>query len=110
MGGRPDPRDPRMMRRGLVPDDDEEEEEKSSLTAGKAILIVVLMFVLGAGGAYGYFKLSTPKVSSDGPAPAGSATPASTTTPGASPTATPHTLAPGAPSRYAVYVLPAPML
>jgi hypothetical protein len=109
MGGRPDPRDPRMMRRGLIPDEDEEDEE-SSLTAGKAILIVVLMFVLGAGGAYGYFKLSTPKVNIDSPAPASSATPASTTTPSASPTATPHALAPGAPSRYAVYVLPAPTL
>jgi hypothetical protein len=110
-GGQHGLRDPRMMRRGLVPDEDEEEEE-SSLTAGKALLIVVLMFVLGAGGAYGYFKFSTPKVSSDSPTPASTTTPSAspTASPHASPTATPRALAPDAPSRYAVYILPAPML
>ncbi|HST89874.1 MAG TPA: hypothetical protein VLJ14_15990 [Ktedonobacterales bacterium] len=96
-------RDPRALRRGLVPDDvedEEEDDEDSGSPFGKAILIIFVAFLLGIGGAYGYFRVSTPV-----PTPqAGAATPASSpttsptpkTTPTAAPTsaATPTTLTP----------------
>jgi hypothetical protein len=88
-------RDVSALRRGLVRDDDE-LPEKSNFGAGQALLIIVLMFLVGAGAAYGYFRLSTPTVHGD--VPASTTTPASTASPSgtASPstTASPHALAP----------------
>ncbi len=76
MPGR-DPRDPRA--RGY---EEEGEEEQSGLGAGKSMGIIALCFVLGAGLAFGFFKISAPKVSTDPGTP-------STTAPAASPTASP---------------------
>jgi hypothetical protein len=88
-------RDVGALRRGLVRDEDE-QPETSSFGAGKALMIIVLMFVVGAGAAYGYFRASTPTVHGD--VPTSTTTPASTASPSgtASPsvTASPRTLAP----------------
>jgi hypothetical protein len=84
---RPSARDPRSL--SYLDDDDESE----SGGMGKSLAIIVLMFLLGAGAAFGYFKLSMPHVSSNSTAP-------SSTTPSASPasspatTPSPHALAP----------------
>jgi hypothetical protein len=90
-------RDPRALRRGLVNENAELPEESSGFTAGKAVLVIFLMFVLGAGAGYGYFRFSQPTVHGDAPA---SSTTTPTLTPSASPkaspnaTASPHALAP----------------
>jgi hypothetical protein len=49
----------RLRQQGIA-----ETEESGGLTAGKAMLIILLMLVVGAGGAYVYFKISTPRVHS----------------------------------------------
>jgi hypothetical protein len=97
MAGQYGARDPRALRRGLAVEPESEEEE-SSFTAAKGFMIVLVMFVVGAGAAFGYFKLSTPK------APAGVAAPVPTAAPSVSPsvspnatpkaTSTPHALVP----------------
>jgi hypothetical protein len=62
-------------------------EPKSSFGVGKALLIILLMFLIGAGAAYGYYRASTPAVR--GP---------STSAPGAgtTPSASPHSNVPAA--------------
>lgn len=85
-----DARDPRALRRGLVPDDveDGDDDEDSGSPFGKAILIIFVAFLLGIGGAYGYFRVSTPAQPQVGAAtPA--ASPTTTPTPKATPIATP---------------------
>ncbi|MGH2516981.1 MAG: hypothetical protein ACRDHP_15115 [Ktedonobacterales bacterium] len=70
--------------------------KKSRFGFGKALLIIVLMFLIGAGAAYGYFRVSTPTV--HGPATsAPSTTPASGT-----PSASPHSNVPAAHARFVV--------
>ncbi|MGO8946675.1 MAG: hypothetical protein ACLQUY_03215 [Ktedonobacterales bacterium] len=44
-------------------------EESSGFSAGKAFLVILLMLLLGSGGAYAYFKVTTPAVHSDGGTP-----------------------------------------
>lgn len=97
MAGRVDPRDPRSLRRGLVDTSAAPAvaEKKGGITFGKAILLILLMFVVGAGAAFGYWKFTTPPLPSDTTTP--SATPATTGTPsgnkgtpGATPSATQH--------------------
>lgn len=89
-----DPRDPRALRRGLVSDDveDDDDDEDSGSPFGKAILIIFLAFLLGAGGAYGYFRVSTPVPQ------AGTATPASSPTTSPTPRTTPRTTPSAAPT------------
>jgi ribonuclease E len=104
-GGRPLGGDPRAARRGATRDgsargrtargswDAFEEDEQPS--TGKTILIglgsVALAVVLGAGAAFGYWKVSTPKP----PAAASTSTPvsspATTGTPSKTPATTPST-------------------
>ena len=73
----------------------EEDDEPQGIGFGRGFLIVLLMFVLGAGGAFGYFRMSTPHApASSVPSvptvtPAGTGTPTGTGTPAASPTGTP---------------------
>lgn len=95
--------DPRAMRRGLVSDTsaaDEDDDEKGGFSFGKALMIWLLMFAIGAGGAYGYYRFKTPVV--HGEVPTVSPSPVSTASPAASPsaapksTASPHALAPAA--------------
>jgi hypothetical protein len=74
------PRDPRA--RSYV---DEEDDEPSG-AAGKSLAIIALMFVLGAGVGFGYFKISAPHVNPNSSAP-------STTTPTASPASSPTSAA-----------------
>lgn len=94
-GGRIDPRDPRSLRRGLLDTSASAavEEKKGGIGFGAAFLIILLMFVLGVGAAYGYWKYSTPKLPVNNGAPA--ATPATTGSPSASPSpsATKHAFA-----------------
>lgn len=102
--GRP-PLDPRGMRGGLASLADEEDlpSTKGGFTAGKAILIILLMLVVGAGAAYGYFRISTPAIhGSTAPIPAGTTTP--TTSPGAKSTSTPHTAIPASSASRVVFV------
>lgn len=89
-GGRVDPRDPRSLRRGLVDTSATPavEDKKGGLTFGKAILLILLMFVVGAGAAFGYWKFTTPPLPSNASTP--SATPATTGTPGGTPATTPN--------------------
>lgn len=84
-GGRVDPRDPRSLRRGLLDTSASAavEEKKGTVGLGSAFLIILLMFILGVGAAYGYWKYSTPKLPVNNGAPA--ATPAATGSPSASP-------------------------
>lgn len=80
--GRPDPRDPRA-RRGVPV-----EEEESGSGVGTALGAIVLALILGAGAAYGYYTISTPKLSgSASPVVTPAASPSAK--PGASPTVTP---------------------
>lgn len=58
-------------------------EKKSGSGFGVAVLVMLLMFVVGTGAAFGYWKYTTPKVPSD------TSTPSATTTPNASPSASP---------------------
>ncbi len=89
-GSRAAMRDPRAMRRGLVPDDYEAETKKTgSFGAGKAFLIILVMFALGAGGALGYWKLSTPKIPANLIAPSDSGGTQKGASPSASPTGSP---------------------
>jgi hypothetical protein len=86
-GARYGARDPRVLRRGLVPEDDGADETNNTFTAGKGLLVVVLVFLLSAGAAFGYYKLSKPTV------PASvitSPTVPATTAPSASPSASPN--------------------
>jgi hypothetical protein len=41
------------------------EEAGGGFTVGKAFLVILLMLVLGSGGGYIYFKVSTPPVHSN---------------------------------------------
>jgi hypothetical protein len=97
LGARTAIRDPRALRRGLVNENAELPDENSGFTAGKAVLVIFLMFVIGVGAGYGYFRFSQPTVHGDTPA---SSTTTPTFTPSASPsaspkaTASPHALAP----------------
>src|SRR5258707_4102195 len=93
-GARPSMNDPRALRRGLI-SDEEPEEESSDFSFGKAVLVWLLLFLVGAGGAYGYYKVSTPKV--HGTPPATISTPSGTASPSASPSASPHARAPSTP-------------
>ena len=61
-GARYGARDPRALRRGLVPEDDGADETSDTFTAGKGLLVVVLVFLLSVGAAFGYYKLSKPTV------------------------------------------------
>lgn len=88
IGARTGMRDPRALRRGLVPEDDEPEAKKGGFGAGQAFLVIVLMLILGAGGAFGYWKLSTPKVPADKIAPTDSGG-NQNASPAASPSASP---------------------
>jgi hypothetical protein len=99
-------RDPRALRRGLVPDDVEDEDdddEDGGSPFGKAILIIFVAFLLGIGGAYGYFRVSpvpTPQAGTATPVSSPAASPTPKTTPNTTPTvaptgaATPTTLTP----------------
>jgi hypothetical protein len=71
-------------------------EPKSSFGVGKALLIILLMFLIGAGAAYGYYRMTTPTVR--GPATsAPGATPASGTPgTGTTPSTSPHSNVPAA--------------
>jgi hypothetical protein len=89
-----DPRDPRARR---YMDDDEEEESKGSV--GKSLGIIVLMFALGGGAAFGYFKISTPKAGTNTTSPPASTTPAASPKPGGTPTPKPSGTATPAASR-----------
>jgi hypothetical protein len=92
--------DPRALRRGLI-SDEEPEEESSDFSFGKAVLIWLLLFLVGAGGAYGYYKVSTPTVHGTPPTtistPSSTASPSGTASPSASPSASPHARAPSTP-------------
>lgn len=85
---RPDPRDPRALRRGLVQEEDE-EETSGAAAFGKGLLTIVLALLIGLGAAYGYYVVSTPK-------PPAAATPDATpsASPKASPSASPKSTAP----------------
>jgi hypothetical protein len=50
----------RLRQQGLDP-----EESGGGFTVGKAFLVILLMLVLGSGGGYIYFKVSTPPVHSN---------------------------------------------
>lgn len=89
-GGRIDPRDPRALRRGLVDTSmgsAVKDEKKGGVGVGMAFLIILLMFVIGVGAAFGYWKYSTPKLPVNNGAPA--ATPATNSTPSVAPNASP---------------------
>jgi hypothetical protein len=98
--------DPRALRRGLVldnVDDDEDDDEEGGSPFGKAILIIFVAFLLGIGGAYGYFRVSpvpTPQAGTATPVSSPATSPTPKTTPGTTPTvsptgtATPTTLTP----------------
>lgn len=66
--------------------EEDDEEEESSFGLGKAVLIILMMFALGAVAGFGYFRLSAPKVHTNGnnnqqqstPSPASSTTPSTT--------------------------------
>ncbi|MDE3231476.1 MAG: hypothetical protein KGO05_16475, partial [Chloroflexota bacterium] len=99
---RPDPRDPRALRRGFA--QEEEEEETSGAAAfGKGLLTIVLALLIGAGAAYGYYVVSTPK-------PPAATTPSASpsASPKASPSASPKSTAPAksALPAHAAYVAP----
>lgn len=84
MAGRINPRDPRALRRGLVDTSmPPAVDKKSGPGFGVAVLVMLLMFVVGAGGAFGYWKFTTPKL------PVNNGAPSATTTPNASPSASP---------------------
>ncbi len=99
--------DPGALRRGLVDMGAEvPETPKRSFGAGKAILIVLLMFVVGAGAGYGYFRLTKPTVHGDIPASttAPAVTPSTTGTPAT--TVTPHALVPSTDGPMVAVVVP----
>lgn len=73
---RPDLRDPRAARRGAQ--QDEEETSSAGAAIGKALMAMILALVIGAGAAYGYYIVSTPKI------PVNNAAPTTTPTTGAS--------------------------
>ena len=93
-GARYGARDPRALRRGLVPEDDGLPDETSdTFTAGKGLLVVVLVFLLSVGAAFGYFKISSPKVPASlitSPTVPATAAPSSSASPNASPTGSAH--------------------
>ena len=70
-----------------------EEKKKGGLSAPAGFGLIVLMFLLGLGAAFGYHKVTTPKISSD-LTPANTTPASSSASPAASPspTGTPHTL------------------
>lgn len=81
-------RDPRMLRKGLIDTSGHPAvAKKGGLSFGTALLVIVLMFLIGAGGAYGYFRFSAPRVHV--PSPSAPATAPASTTPSASPKASP---------------------
>lgn len=102
-GSRMDPRDPRAPRRGLADARayPAPPAKESGLSLGKSLLIILLMFVIGAGAAYGYFRISTPKVHVSSPGTP-TAAPATATPAVASPSASPHSNVPAA---YPLYVV-----
>lgn len=104
-GGRIDPRDPRALRRGLVdPTARQAPQKKSRFGFGTAILIILAMFLIGAGAAYAYYRVSTPTVHGPSPsAPGATSAPViPSTSPSASPSATPHSNVPAARPLYVV--------
>lgn len=93
-GGWRDPRDPRALRKGLIDTGAQSAatSKKSGLGVGQAMLIILVMFLIGAGAAYGYFRVSAPTVHI--PSQSTPATTPATTTPSASPSASPHSNVP----------------
>jgi hypothetical protein len=51
----------RLRQQGVA----EPEDSVGGFTAGKAFVVILLMLVLGSGGAYVYFKITTPPVHSN---------------------------------------------
>ncbi len=70
MGGRQSLEELRARR--LRHQEEEPEEEKGGFNAGAAFLVILLMLLLGSGGAYAYFKVTTPTVHSDSGIPSSS--------------------------------------
>jgi hypothetical protein len=70
-------------------DDDEDDEPSAGGTALKALGVMILFFAIGVGAAFGYYRMSAPKV-------VGEETPI--TTPSVSPSASPSVSPNAAPS------------
>lgn len=97
-GGRPDPRDPRSFRQGLIDTSAQPvpAAKKSRFGFGKAILIILLMFLIGAGAAYGYYRASTPTVHVPATSTPGATPPSSSPAAGVTPSTSPHSNVPAA--------------
>ncbi len=68
-GGRPGLEELRARRLRQQGNEASLSEETGGFSAGKAFLVIVFMLLLGSGGAYAYFKLTTPVVHSNSGVP-----------------------------------------